>query len=167
MWSNHNRVFLWYLGQEMGESIVLDEGWNFVPVTLSHAPSKRKTSGRNSVPTLMGYTSTSMVYLQMSAGCQSIAEVRHSVQWLQLAHRGLFKKQIKGTVFIKMSTKIDFLLLCHYKPVKRSSVEHKIMSWRIYMQVFFKQWQIIVTMSIKLPEKTKTKRRPQNNFYHQ
>ncbi len=38
---------------------------------------------------LMGGTSTSMVYLQMSAGCQSIAEVRDLVLWLQLAHHGL------------------------------------------------------------------------------
>lgn len=84
-------VFSWLLGPEMGESIVSDAGWNSVPVTLSHAPSKRKTSGRNSVPALMGGTSTSMVYLQMSAGCQSIVEVRDLVQWMQMA-------QIQGKV---------------------------------------------------------------------
>ncbi len=32
-------VFSWFLGPEMGGSIVLDAEWNSVPVTLSHAPS--------------------------------------------------------------------------------------------------------------------------------
>lgn len=59
----------------MGESTVLGAEWNSVPATLSRAPSKNETSGRSSVPALMAATLTSMVYLQMSDGCQSTAEV--------------------------------------------------------------------------------------------
>lgn len=63
-------------GPEMEERTVLVAGWSFVPATLSPAPSRRRTSGRNSVLLLTAGTLTSTVYLQMFAGCPSTAEVR-------------------------------------------------------------------------------------------
>lgn len=63
-------------GPEMEECIVWDAEWSFVPVTLSPAPSRRRTSGRSNVRLSMAGTSTSTVYLLMSAGCPSTAEVR-------------------------------------------------------------------------------------------
>ncbi len=63
-------------GPGMEECIVWVAEWSFVPVTLSPAPSRRRTSGRNNVRLSMAGTSTSTVYLLMFVGCPSTAEVR-------------------------------------------------------------------------------------------
>lgn len=63
-------------GPGMEECIVWVAEWSFVPVTLSPAPNRRKTSERSNVRLSMAGTSTSTVYLLMFAGCPSTAEVR-------------------------------------------------------------------------------------------
>lgn len=77
-------------GPGMEDCIVLVAAWSFVPVTLSPARSRRRTSERNNVQLLMGGTSTSTVYLLMFAGCLSTAEVRFLFfflrHWLYVSH---------------------------------------------------------------------------------